>query len=77
MPGLQQHYCLDLVDRTLRSLFPPERCAKGTIRARINERDPGTFECDVQAPVEYVAEIVAALDQKLKGLEYRIVVRCS
>jgi hypothetical protein len=44
MPGLQQHYCLDLV---------------------------------VQAPVEYVAEIVAALDQKLKGLEYRIVVRCS
>ena len=77
MPGLQQHYCLDLVDKTLGSLFPSERGAKGTIRARINASEPGPFECDVQAPAEYVEEIVAALERRLDGLEYRLIVRSS
>ena len=75
MPGLQQHYCLDILDRTLRSLFPPERSASGTIRARINTLDTGPFECDVYAPAEYVEEITAALEGKLKGFEYRLVIR--
>lgn len=64
-----------VVDETLGTLFPAERKASGVIRARINKLVTGAFECDLNAPDEYVPEIVQALDARLAGWNYVLTIR--